>query len=279
MSEPAVSIVCPYRNGAAFLPELIVSVQRQVMPDWEMLLVDDGSTDEGPGLVVDAASSDPRLRPLTAPPRAADAPPGPWWPRNYGLQQARTPWIAFLDVDDLWHPLKLKLQLELHRQYGLDLSVTGYARFHQGHQRLSSWRCPPPRLGYRRLLRGNVIPMLTVMVRRDWLEEGFRGVPHEDYLLWLTLFHRRPALSYGCLPQLLAAYRLHGANLTARRPALAAWVYDVHRRHGQSRLVSAASLLPWALHQLATDLRWRIRPVHGSLAMALASTVPWPLPP
>lgn len=249
------------------------------MPHWELLLVDDGSTDGGQELAVHAATGDPRIRSLSAPPRPPDTPAGPWWPRNIGIGAARAPWIAFLDVDDLWHPLKLERQLVLHRRLGLDLSVTGYARFHQGSQGLSSWRCPPLHLQHRRLLRGNVIPLLTVMVRLDWLMDGFRPVPHEDYLLWLDLFRQRPSLRYGCLPELLAAYRLHDANLTARRPALAAWVYGVHRCHGRRRFQSAAALVPWAAHQLFTALHWRCRPLTGSLDQALSAVPPWPLPP
>ena len=279
MSSPRVSVVCAYRDGAAFLPELMASVQQQLMPHWELLLVDDHSGDAGPGLAAKAAAIDPRLRCLSAPHRPSGSPPGPWWPRNLGIGAARAHWIAFLDVDDLWHPLKLERQLQLHCRHGLDLSVTGYARFRHGHPDLASWRCPPRELHHRRLLRANVIPLLTVMVRRDWLMDGFRPVPHEDYLLWLDLFRQRPNLRYGCLPELLAAYRLHDANLTARRPALAAWVYGVHRCHGRRRFQSAAALVPWAAHQLGTALDCRCRPLTGSLNEALSAVPPWPLPP
>ena len=275
VSDPAVSVVCAYRDGAAFLPELLASVLRQAMPHWELLLVDDGSTDGGAVLAAQAAAGDGRIRSLSAPSRPPDTPAGPWWPRNIGIGAARAPWIAFLDVDDLWHPLKLERQLALHRCLGLDLSVTGYTRFHQGSPRLSSWRCPPLRLQHRRLLRGNVIPLLTVMVRRDWLMDGFRPVPHEDYLLWLDLFRQRPNLRYGCLPELLAAYRLHDANLTARRPALAAWVYRVHRCHGRNPFQSAAALVHLGIHHIITEFTWRCRPLRGKLCNALCAEPPW----
>jgi len=279
VSDPAVSIVCAYRDGAAYLPELLASVQRQVMTDWELLLVNDDSIDGGELLAVQAAAADPRIRALSAPPRPPKAPAGPWWPRNSGIGAARAPWIAFLDVDDLWHPLKLYRQLQAHRLLGLDLSVTGYARFRQGSSSLSAWRCPPLRLDYSSLLRGNVIPLLTVMVHRHWLIDGFQAIPHEDYLMWLDVFRRHDGLRYGCLPELLAGYRLHDSNLTVRRPALAVWLYQVNRCHGGTRSQSAAALVPWLAYQVSSGLRWRRRPLRGSLNDAFAAVPPWPLPP
>lgn len=287
--SPAVSIICPYRDAAGFLPGLIANVRQQTHGDWELLLIDDGSGDAGadlagdgdagPAVAAAAAAADSRIRTLRAPSRPAGTPGGPWWPRNVGLRNASHGLIAFLDVDDLWHPLKLERQLRFHIEAGLDLSVTGYARFHQGSQRVSSWRCPPLQLDHRRLLRGNVIPLLTVIVRRDCLAEGFRPIPHEDYLLWLDLFGQRGSLAYGCLPELLAAYRLHGGNLTARRPALLSWVYGVHRAHRRNPFSSAAGLVAWTSHQIETGLRGRLRPLKGSLREALLAEPPWQLPP
>jgi glycosyltransferase involved in cell wall biosynthesis len=275
----AVSIICPYRNAAGFLSGLIANVRQQTHGDWELLLVDDGSTDAGPALAEEAAAADSRIRAVRAPLRTAGTAAGPWWPRNVGLRHARHGLIAFLDVDDLWHPRKLERQLRFHQERGLDLSVTGYVRFRQGSERLSSWRCPPLELDHRRLLRGNVIPLLTVMVRRDCLAEGFRAVPHEDYLLWLDLFGQKPDLAYGCLPELLAAYRLHGGNLTARRPALLGWVYRVHRAHRRNLLNSAAGVAAWTSHQIETGLRGRLRPLRGTLSELLGAEPPWRLPP
>ena len=275
----AVSIICPYRDAAGFLRGLIANVQQQTHGDWELLLIDDGSVDAGAELAGSAAAADRRIRALRAPTRPAGTPGGPWWPRNVGLRNASHGLIAFLDADDLWHPRKLERQLRFHLEGDLDLSVTGYARFHQGSQRVSSWRCPPLQLDHHRLLRGNVIPLLTVIVERDCLAEGFRPVPHEDYLLWLDLFAQRDSLPYGCLPELLAAYRLHGGNLTARRPSLLSWVYGVHRAHRRSPISTAAGLVAWSTHQIGTGLRGRLKPLKGTLCEALMAEPPWRLPP
>jgi hypothetical protein len=157
--------------------------------------------------------------------------------------------------------------------------VTGYARFDPATDTLHGWRLPPPRFGYGRLRFGNAIPMLTLMLERRLLEEGFRPCPHEDYLRWLTLFHEQPGLRCVTVPELLAFYAVHGTNLTGRRWRMPLWAYHVYRAHGMGRLASGASLLPWGLSQVAAQWRCRRRPLSPSLQAALRAEPPWPLPP
>ena len=279
IDDSRVSIICPYRNAAAFLPGLIASVQAQSHPHWELLLIDDGSSDAGPSLAAAAAANDARILPLQAPPRPGGKPAGPWWPRNHGLAQATAPWVAFLDADDLWHPRKLERQLALHAAKGIAISVTGYGRFDGQNLHLADWRLPPPRFGYASLRRVNLIPMLTLLARRELLAGGFQPFPHEDYLCWLDLFRRQPGLRCHTVPELLAFYRVHGGNLTGARWSMPLWTYRVYRAHGAARLASAAALLPWGLGQATQALRaWR-HPLWLPLAQASAADPPLPLPP
>ena len=277
--DSRVSILCPYRNAAAFLPGLIGSVRAQTHPHWELLLIDDGSSDQGAALVAEAAARDPRIRALRAPARPAGGRSGPWWPRNQGLARATAPWVAFLDADDLWHPRKLQRQLALHAATGCALSVTGYGRFSDGDPRLADWRLPPAAFGYPTLRRVNVIPMLTLLMRRELLAEGFQPCPHEDYLCWLDLFRRQPDLRGQTVPELLAFYRLHGGNLTAARWSMPLWTYRVYRCHGITRPAAAAGLLPWGFGQAWAAQRSRRQPLRLSLAQATSADPPLPLPP
>jgi teichuronic acid biosynthesis glycosyltransferase TuaG len=277
--DTRVSILSPYRDAAAFLPGLIRSVRAQTHPHWELLLIDDGSSDQGAALVGEATALDPRIRALRAPPRPSGGRSGPWWPRNAGLAQATAPWIAFLDADDLWHPRKLQRQLALHAATGAALSVTGYGRFSDGDSRLADWRLPPAGFGYATLRRLNVIPMLTLLMRRELLADGFQPCPHEDYLCWLDLFRRQPHLRGQTVPELLAFYRLHGGNLTAARWSMPLWTYRVYRCHGVGRPAATAGLLPWGLGQARAALRSRRQPLRLSLADATAADPPLPLPP
>lgn len=276
----AVSIICPYRDAAAFLPGLIANVRLQSHPDWELLLIDDGSLDAGPDLARSAARGDQRIRLLRAPARPSASPQlGPWWPRNVGLAKASHGLIAFLDVDDRWHPAKLQRQIQCQVAVGAQISVTGYARFEFGGDKLISWRLPPPRFGYSRLRCGNAIPMLTVMLERRLLQEGFLPCPHEDYLRWLSLFRDQPELRCITIPELLAFYAVHGSNLTGRRWQMPLWTYRVYRAHGMGAVASAVSLLPWGLTQAMAQWSCRRRPLSQTLQAALQAEHPWPLPP
>jgi len=108
---PRVSVVTPIFNAAAFLAEAVESVLAQDYADFELLLVDDGSTDASTRIARDYAASDPaRIRYLSHPGRANR---GINAARNLGLREARGELFGFLDADDRWRPAKLAEQVAL----------------------------------------------------------------------------------------------------------------------------------------------------------------------
>jgi teichuronic acid biosynthesis glycosyltransferase TuaG len=266
---PDISIITPYRNAARFLPELVNTLLEQSYSNWECLLVDDNSDDHGPALLAELTAADGRFRLLSMPPlsRSEQQQRLPARPRNLALTQASSPFIAFLDVDDLWHPYKLERQLAFHRAVNLDISVTAYGRFKQLDKPVDALRCPPAQFTMRRLQRNNPIPLLSVLIRKDLLTCGFTNTHHEDYLQWLNLCRDQPQLRYGCLNEVLACYQLHGENLTCRRPALMAWTYRVFRLHGLTRRQGLQQSLRWGISQCSTLVRERLRQ-HRSMPTA-----------
>lgn len=274
---PLISIVTPYRNAEAFLPELVRTVQAQTFVDWECLLVDDGSDDNSAAVLAACCGGDRRFRRLPLPTPVALGPRLPARPRNHALARLRSPLVAFLDCDDLWHPRKLEQQLAFHREQRLDLSVTAYARFRRLDQPPLALRCPTPRLSLARLRRGNPIPLLTVLIGAELLEGGFPLVPHEDYLLWLHLFREHPDLRYGALPSLLAYYRLHRGNQSRHLSQVTGWTYRVFRRHGLSRAAALHQLLLWGgrhalqlgLDRMATVPRLSVRALQRQAPLQL----------
>jgi glycosyltransferase involved in cell wall biosynthesis len=102
MTAPNVTIVIPTYNRARLLPRAVSSVQAQTCAEWELIVVDDGSTDSTVADVTAMAAADPRIR-LAVNTRRR----GPAGARNAGIAVARAPWVAFLDSDDNWEPQKL----------------------------------------------------------------------------------------------------------------------------------------------------------------------------
>lgn len=114
---PAVSIVVPLYNKAAYVAETIRSVLAQTYADWEMLIVDNGSTDGGADLA--RAFDDPRLRVVVSPRR------GPGAARNYGVGLAQGEWVQFLDADDQLAPDQLEQQLATAARHPEAMIVAG----------------------------------------------------------------------------------------------------------------------------------------------------------
>lgn len=111
LPAPAVSILMPAFNAAAYISEAIASVQAQTVTDWELIVVDDASADETSRIVESFA--DPRIRLLRH-----DANQGPGAARNSALEAARGEWVAPLDADDQWRPERLERLIALARAAG-----------------------------------------------------------------------------------------------------------------------------------------------------------------
>jgi DNA-binding transcriptional LysR family regulator len=168
--------------------------------------------------------------------------------------------------------------------YGqLDLVVSGYGRFGDAAEPLIiDWRCPPTVLNYRRLLGGNPIPMLTVLVRTALVRGGMPTGPHEDFALWLALFRRCSDLRYGCLPEGLAFYRLHSGNLTGQRWRMAGWAHQVFVAHGlkgAARWMAMARWLAYQAHNLLSRRPTQARSGPLPDLAALLKQPPRPLRP
>ncbi|MEX2528479.1 MAG: glycosyltransferase family 2 protein [Gemmatimonadota bacterium] len=113
-TAPAVSVLMPVYNGARFVDRAVESVRSQTVDGWELLMVDDGSSDGSLALAQRWASLDPRIRVLQHP---GGVNRGVSASRNLAAAHARAPWLALLDADDEWEPSKLELQLRVSREH------------------------------------------------------------------------------------------------------------------------------------------------------------------
>lgn len=184
-STPAVSVIVPAYNSERYIEAAIRSVIAQTMPDWELIVVDDHSTDGTCAVVKALAAEDPRIHLYVNESNCGAA-----RTRNRGWDLSRGRHVAFLDSDDLWYPTKLETQLRLMEQTGADILYCSYALVDDCGQK--SDYLVPQRVERDALLKENVIGCSTVLLSQQ-VTRDFRfrtDFYHEDYVLWLQLLQK-----------------------------------------------------------------------------------------
>jgi teichuronic acid biosynthesis glycosyltransferase TuaG len=245
-----VSVITPAHNASRFLPRTVASVRAQTFVDWEMCIVDDGSSDGTAERVGELAREDPRIV-LIRRPQAG----GPAAARNEGIERSRGRYVAFLDSDDLWRPDKLAIQHEFMQRTGSTFSYTGYSLIDEQDHALGKTVRVPSRLTYRELLQNTIIGCLTVMVQRERL--GAHRMPdlrqHEDLSLWLDLL--REGGSAEGIAQDLASYRIVRGSASRDKVRSALHLWSVYRRREKLGLFDAA----WCYGHYAWNAYWKNR--------------------
>jgi glycosyltransferase involved in cell wall biosynthesis len=218
-SSPLISIVIPAYNCALYVEETFRSVQKQSFTDWEIIFVNDGSTDSTAEVLARLALEDVRVKVIEQPnARQGKA-------RNNGISHAQGEWIAFLDADDLWPEDKLSLQIHKTLEATVDLSFTDGFICLGNNMDLREFRFGVINTFYEgnkgilEFHEQNRIPTSSVLVKKSALLEvgGFTEKLNvqncEDYLLWVTLLTKgKKILSIG---DPLLFYRVHDNSSTS----------------------------------------------------------------
>lgn len=205
---PKVSVNIPVYNGEKYIEETLQSVLDQTFQDFEIILVDDGSTDRSAEIV--KGSNDKRIK------YVFQQNQGIGGARNTALKNSRGKYIAFLDQDDLWLPAKLQKQIELFErrpELGLVFCNTTFfnnlGRLHEMYEKPfdeSSYLFP-------RLLKKYFLSLETVMIDRDVLEKvgtfPEKMMMAEEYNLFLKVAY---FYDLGYVNGPLAMYRIHDKN-------------------------------------------------------------------
>lgn len=111
-----VSIIVPNYNGMKTLSDMFLSVLTQTFSNWELIIIDDGSSDQSTHLIEQYIQNDQRIKLIKMIHNS-----GPAKARNTGIKEARGKYIAFLDADDMWHPQKLEIVLSAMEKYNLKI--------------------------------------------------------------------------------------------------------------------------------------------------------------
>ena len=217
-NQPAVSIIMPCYNAAVHLPQSVGSVLAQTFTDWELIAVDDGSTDST--LAWLQAQMDSRLR------IHAQSNQGVSAARNAGLGLARGKYVAFLDADDTWAPtLMEKLLMTLEAQPGAVLAYCGWQNVGLPGPRGQPFVPPDYETPAKRetLFAGCRWPIHAALTKRKAILAAGSFDPRlknaEDFALWLEI---AGTASIVRVPEVLAHYHFHGGAQASGNHARAA---------------------------------------------------------
>ena len=234
MSTLKVSVITPCYNAGVTIINTIESVIAQTYTDWEMLIVDDSSSDNSADVIKEYASKDSRIKYLRT-----EKPSGsPALPRNIGIENAVGKYIAFFDADDVWLPDKLQWQVDFLEKNGYDLVYLFYEKMNWDGVRNNRVVRTRKKSIYKSLLKSNSIPCLTSIVKREAIgETRFKQISQEDFCFWLDILKKGYIAHNLC--EVTALYREAKTSRSANKFNMFKGYWNVIRNHQHIKLFPA----------------------------------------
>lgn len=208
MIDGLVSVIMPSWNTSNFIAESITSVIDQTYENWELIIVDDCSTDNTDEVV--AKFTDKRIRYFKNEKNSGAA-----LSRNRALREARGEWIAFLDSDDLWNSEKLEHQINFMNKHGYTLSYTEYEKIDEGSKPLQIYVSGPEKVNKHKMYNYDYIGQLTMMysAKKFGLIQIKDIKKNNDYAIRLQLYKKSDTCAY-LLKENLAKYRVRKVSIS-----------------------------------------------------------------
>lgn len=200
--EVTVSIVMPAYNAEEHIEEAINSVISQTYENWELLVIDDCSSDRTAEVAKAFEKIDSRIHVFRNSKNIGVA-----QTRNHGIDVAKGEWVALLDSDDFWHKEKLERQLKAANESNADIIYCSYTLVDKNGEHLKDY-IVPEKASYKYILKENVLSCSTVLIRHSALEKHRfnEAYYHEDYALWLELL--RAGYKAQACREVLSNYRI-----------------------------------------------------------------------
>lgn len=230
-----ISIITPCYNSEAFIQATIVSVQNQTYTNWEMIIVDDVSSDNSINLIKKFSSKDSRIQCIQLKENSGAA-----VCRNTAIEKAKGKYIAFLDSDDLWLPEKLEKQYNFMTTNNYELTFGSYSKIdEEGRDTPNSTVKVLKRLSYKDMLTSNKMGCLTVMYNSDVLGKMYMPLirKRQDYALWLKILKKIP-YAYG-FQEIIGKYRIREASISSSKIEMLKWNWKLFYKIEQRSLIAS----------------------------------------
>jgi len=236
-----VSIITPTFNSANYVLATINSVLNQTYTNWELLLVDDCSTDDTYRIIQEQASLDPRIKVFQLENNA-----GPAKARNFAINKAQGSFMTFLDADDIWFADFIQNSIETIEQTGINFVFSSYKRANENLEFVYSDFIVPAKVTYTDILKTNSISCLTAFINIKAL--GKKTMPdirkRQDMGLWLKYLKEIP-FAYGITTP-KAIYRIRKNSLSRNKLSLIKYQWEFYRKVEQINILSSTYyLLSW----------------------------------
>lgn len=252
METPLVSIITPSYNSEKFIAQTIQSVQDQSYAHWEMLVVDDCSSDSTVRLVQELANQDPRITLFRL-----ERNSGAGIARDTALAKAQGRYIAFLDADDLWKPQKLEKQIDFLIKNNSPFTFSFYDCIDEAGNSLNKKVEAPKTLSYRQLFFCNYVGNLTGIYDTDYFGKiAISAIrKRQDWMLWLTILKKIKKAQP--VPEILASYRIRRDSISASKLNLIQHNFAVYRKfHGYNFVAALFCMAGFLFTQLLIKPRY-----------------------
>lgn len=234
METPLVSIITPTYNSEKFIAKTIISVQNQSYTNWEMIIVDDCSTDKTQQIITSFHEQDSRIKLIKL-----DKNSGAGVARNEAIIKSKGRFIAFLDSDDLWKSTKLEKQIDFLLSNNLPFTFSFYDCIDEEGKLLNKRIEAPETLTYRQLFFCNFIGNLTGIYDVNY----FGKIPisnirkRQDWIVWLTIL--KNIKKAKPIPESLALYRIRENSISSSKLNLLKHNYTVYRQFHKLNVLEA----------------------------------------
>lgn len=240
MIKGLVSVITPTYNCGRFIAETIETVQAQTYTDWEMIIVDDCSTDDTKAVVDGYMEKDSRIKYhcLAVNSGAAVA-------RTKAMELAQGEYMAFCDSDDLWMPEKLSKQLAFMQEKGYAFTCTAYEQIDESGKSLDRVIKTIEKTDYNRLLLdcpvGNSTVMYNVGVMGKFQVPNIRK--RNDDALWLQMLKKEKYI-WG-MPDVLMRYRIRGNSISSNKLKVIKYHWILYREIEHLSVLRSAFHICW----------------------------------
>ena len=239
-----ISIITPVHNSEKYISETIKSVQKQSYSNWEMILIDDCSTDNSVAIIEEIQANDSRIHLIKNEKNS-----GPAITRNKGIKAAKGEFITFLDGDDIWFLKFLETSLNTCLENNYEFVFSSYKRYDEDLNPLIADFIVPDKVNYNQLLKACPIPCLTAFIDIRKMGKFYMPIMNkrQDWGLWLAIL-KRVDYAYG-IEEPLAIYRMRKDSVSRSKRKLIPYVWKIYRDvEGFDAIKSSYYFFHWAFN-------------------------------